>query len=235
MSVPTRIFANATEIKPTEKGGFKGMLSLYGKKINETFVIEKGAYDKFHADEIKIPMLYSHDRHGDVLGHMYVKAVARGLSMRGKFNLNTEAGAKKWANFEAEDFNGFSVGADIYDGYADKAGLFHVTSLRATEGSYTPFPAQTDAVAVAASLGSGKIKISELTTEQRADVEKVLDSIVASLENGDVPAHVMDVLFAKEEPKETDKIEASAAKMAELVAALKESRISTNVDKEMKK
>jgi uncharacterized protein len=208
MSTPRIVlFSKVEDIKTEADGKFSGTLMNYNIEANG-FFIKSGCYHKYHADEKKIPFMWNHEDGGSTmfghvpctpLGHMFVKDGKKGLEMRGQYNLNTEIGKEKYANLVSGDFNGFSAGAFIHDGeYNPDNGLFEISEMEAYEGSYTPFPADSNATASEFKVG-GAMKINELNTEQSVKFTALVDEMKKSIQAGNVPAYMMDAFFSKKD------------------------------------
>lgn len=217
MHVKTKILATADIDEVKEDGGFKGYLSTYDTEFNG-FEAAKGSFDRWHSESTKVPLFDNHNTWGSVLGHIYIWSDKKGLAMRGKFNLEVPQAIEKYANFKAGDFNTFSLGAEIIKGkYDARRDVYVCTELKVYEGSYTPLPANPEAVAVAASEG-GKVEIEKLNEELRTKLRQILENIMVSLEQGVVPSVLLDQLISEED--EVEPISAMAEKLKKIVASI---------------
>ncbi|MBO1904000.1 HK97 family phage prohead protease [Microvirga sp. 3-52] len=131
------------------EGTIEGYASYFGGEPDSYGdIIAQGAYSKTlaqHAQEGSLPvMLWGHDMREPIGRWTEAKEDARGLFVRGKLNLETDAGKRAHSHVKAGDVRGLSIGYGIYpDGYTyNDDGTRTLKAIDLREISLVTIPAQ---------------------------------------------------------------------------------------------
>lgn len=132
-------------IEDGEKGEFVGYPVKWGQVDSHGTKFVKGAFsdtlNKWPLQNVKV--LYNHE---DLVGSVIsISEDDTGLLVRGRVNLNTEAGVNTWELLKAQDLNCLSFGFDIIKMRAAAGGIVEITEVTLFEVSPVAFPANPNA------------------------------------------------------------------------------------------
>lgn len=128
-----------------EDGTFEGLAAVYGNLDNQGDRIEPGAFAADHGREV--PILWAHKR-DEVAGVGTLEDGPDGLRIKGRFLLDTRAGAEAYARAKAGAARGLSVGFKLLK-HAMAGAVRLIQSGSVAEVSLTSFPANRLALVTA--------------------------------------------------------------------------------------
>jgi HK97 family phage prohead protease len=179
------------------EGTIEGYASYFGGEPDSYGdIIAQGAYSKTlaqHAQEGSLPvMLCGHDMREPIGRWTDAKEDGRGLFVRGKLNLETDAGKRAHSHVKAGDVRGLSIGYSIYpDGYTyNDDGTRTLKAIDLREISLVTIPAQRRAGITAVKSFSSRAELESILRDHlpgRA-VKKLLSGGWSALsDEGDEP------------------------------------------------
>ena len=126
-------------------GSFEGLAGVYGNVDSQGDKILKGAFAGDHGREV--PILWAHQR-DQVIGLGTLEDTPQGLTVKGRFLLDTTAGREAYVRAKSRAARGLSVGFRILQQGAE-AGVRLIRAATTFEVSLTAFPANEQAAVVA--------------------------------------------------------------------------------------
>ena len=173
------------------EGTFEGYASVFGNRDLGGDVVQKGAFKKtLAAHGGKFPLLRDHEFSlSGRLGYVECLEDARGLRVKGVFNLEAEAGREAYSHvkqaIQAGMPLGMSFGYDVVNSHADlKTGSRVLTELELYEATITQFPMNPEA---------GVVSVKEdPSRKERAADRRAADRRAADRRAADRPASAVD-------------------------------------------
>ena len=153
------------------KGTFEGYASIFGNRDLGGDVVQKGAFTKtVREHKGKFPLLKDHNFTLDGrLGYVECSEDAKGLLVKGVFNLECEGGREAYSHvkqaIEAEMPLGMSFGYDVIQSHYDsKSGSRMLTELKLYEATLTQFPMNPSAGVTSVKAEAKELRRNYTTT-----------------------------------------------------------------------
>jgi HK97 family phage prohead protease len=122
-----------------ENGEFTGLASVYGIKDHGDDVVVKGAFSRtINNHQGVVKLLWQHDTRTPI-GLGEISDTDKGLQIKGKLNLNVQAGKEAYELLKQKAVDGLSIGYDPVD-WEYKDGARYLKEIRLWEVSVVTFP-----------------------------------------------------------------------------------------------
>lgn len=132
----------------SDQGKFEGYASLFGERDTFGEVVMRGAFADSLAQHrqqgTSVKMLWQHDTFTPIGSWMEVAEDDIGLRVKGRFNLDSDAGRNAHAHVRAGDVDGLSIGYNVAEDGAEidpEARVIRLRRLDLAEVSVVTFPA----------------------------------------------------------------------------------------------
>jgi len=129
-------------VKSESSGLVEGYASTWQTIDSYGDTVLPGAFSRSLSKRSDIPMLWAHDQAQPVGRWLEIREDQNGLFVRGKLNLETEAGREAYAHLKAGDISGFSIGFLIQENGAEvRNGSRYLKEIDLLEISLVSIPA----------------------------------------------------------------------------------------------
>lgn len=164
-----------TEVKALdEEGTFEGYLSVFDVVDNGNDLIKKGAFTKTLAERAKkgrrFPLLWYHDPTEPIGVFTEMREDAKGLYVKGKLNLEVQAGREKHSLLKMGAIDSMSIGYTALK-WETKRGVREISEIKLWEGSLVTFAMNEDALVT----GVKSAAPGERPAGKAADFQTTLD------------------------------------------------------------
>lgn len=199
----------------TEAGKFTGYASIFGQLDSYGDIVDKGAFKKTIKERKRIKLLWSHDAFAPAIGYVELTEDDKGLRVvDGQLYLDIERAKEAYINMKNETLDGLSIGYNIVKESTDRAtNERHLKEIALWEVSLCNFAACPGAVVtdVKSTLDHLRediegIEEADITPEQRIELTKHIESLIALHGKAEPPAGTPD---AEEPPADSGFIEAA--------------------------